>query len=74
MSDDRKLFATHGLHFNGLGKDKLSKQIVSPTYTIIDQKKDYPTIFSLNSDQSQSDTLHQGNIVYILSTRTNNTP
>jgi len=30
MSSDRKLFTNHGLHLNGLGKEVLSKQIVSP--------------------------------------------
>jgi hypothetical protein len=40
VSNDRKLFTNHGLHLNGLGKEVLSKQIVSLTYAILDQKKD----------------------------------
>jgi hypothetical protein len=32
ISDDRKLLTTHGLHLNGLSKDKLPKQIVSLIY------------------------------------------
>ena len=32
MSSDRKLFTNHGLHLNGLGKEVLSKQIVSHTH------------------------------------------
>jgi hypothetical protein len=73
ISDDRKLFTTQGLHLNGLGKDKLAKQIVSLTYTILDQKKDPTIILSWNSDQSHSDTLHQGNVNRV-STRTKKTP
>jgi hypothetical protein len=73
ISDDRKLCTTHGLHLDGLGKGKLSKQIVSLTYTILAQKKDPPIILSWNSDQSHSDTLHQGNVNRV-STRTKKTP
>ena len=43
MSTDRKLFTNHGLHLNGLGKEVLSKKIVSLTYAILDQKKDPPS-------------------------------
>jgi len=37
MSSDRKLFTNHGLRLNGLGKEVLSKQIVSHTYAMLDQ-------------------------------------
>ena len=43
-STDRKLFTNHALHLNGLRKEVLSKQIVSFTYAIPDQKKDPPPI------------------------------
>jgi len=39
MSSDRKLFTNRGLHCNDLGKEVLSKQIVSHIYAILDQKK-----------------------------------
>jgi len=47
MSTDRKLFINHGLHLNGLGKEVLSKQTVSLTYAILDQKKDPPSNLKL---------------------------
>jgi len=47
MSTDRKLFTNHGLHLNGLGKEVVSKQIVSLTYAILDQKKDTPSNLKL---------------------------
>jgi hypothetical protein len=74
ISDDENLFTTHGLHLNGLGKDKLSKQIVSLTYKILDQKKNPPITLSWNTDQSHPDTLHQGNGTNRVSTRTKKTP
>ena len=39
MGSGRKLFTNHGLHLNGLGKEVLSKQIVSHTYALLDQKR-----------------------------------
>ena len=55
MSTDIKLFTNHGLHLNGLGKEVLSKQIVSLTYAILDQKKKDPPIFlSWSSDLSHT--------------------
>ena len=74
MSTDRKLFTNHGLHLNGLGKELLSKQIVSLTYAILDQKKDPPIILSWNSDLSHTDTLHQESVIIRTSTRTKKTP
>ena len=74
MSTDRKLFTNHGLHFNGLGNVVLSKQIVSLTYAILDQKKDPLIILSWNSDLSHTDTLHQESVKIRTSTRTKETP
>ena len=73
MSSDRKLFTNHGLHLNGLGKEVLSKQIVSHTYAMLDQKKNPPVILSFNSDLSHTDTLHHGR-VNRTSTRIKKTP
>ena len=36
MGSGRKLFTNHGLHLNGLGKEVLSKQIVSHAYALLD--------------------------------------
>jgi hypothetical protein len=54
VSTDRKLFTTHGLHLNGLGKEMLSKQIVSLTYAILDQKKDPLILLRWDSDASHT--------------------
>ena len=48
MGSGRKLFTNHGLHLNGLGKEVLSKQTVSHTYALLDQKKDPPNNLKLN--------------------------
>jgi hypothetical protein len=74
MVSDRKLFTNHGLHLNELGKEVLSKQIVSHTYAILDQKKDPPVSLSWNSELSYTDTLHQGRVINRTSTRTKKTP
>jgi hypothetical protein len=74
MVSDRKLFTNHGLHLNGLGKEMLSKQRVSLTYAILDQKKDPPIILSWNSDISHTDTLRQGRIINRTYTRTKKSP
>jgi len=74
MSTDRKLFTNHGLHLNGLGKEVVSKQIVSLTYAILDQKKDPPVILSWNSDLRHTDTLHKESVTIRTSTRTKKTP
>jgi len=74
MSTDRKLSTNHGLHLNGLGKELLSKQIVSLVYAILDQKKDPPIILSWNSDLSHTDTLHQQSVIIRTSTITKKTP
>ena len=74
MSTNRKLFTNHGLHLNGLGKEVLSKQIVSLTYAILDQKKDLPIFLSWNSDLSHTDTLHQESVIVRTSARTTKTP
>jgi hypothetical protein len=74
MVSDGRLFTNHDLHLNGLGKEVLSKQIVSLTYAILDQKKDPAIILSWNSDISYTDTLHQGRIINRTSTRTKQAP
>ena len=74
MSTDRKHFTNHGLHLNGLGKEVLSKQIVSLMYAILDQKKDPQIFLSSNSDLSQTGTLHQESVIIRTSTRTKMTP
>ena len=74
MTSDRKLFTNHGLHLNGLGMEVLSKQIISLTYTILDQKKDHPITLCWNLDLIHTDTLHQGRVINRTSTRTKNTP
>jgi len=74
MSTDRKLFTNYGLHLNGLGKEVLSKQIVSLTYAVLNQKKDPPVILGWNTDLSHTDTLHQENVIIRTSTRTKKTP
>ena len=70
IGSGRKLFTNHGLHLNGLGKEMLSKQIVSHTYALLDQEKDPPVILSWNSDLRSTDTLHQGKVTNRASTRT----
>jgi hypothetical protein len=47
ISSDGKPFTNHGLHLNGLGKEVLSKQIVSHTYAILGHKKDPPNNLKL---------------------------
>jgi len=74
MVSDRKLFTNHGLHLNGLGKEVLSKQIVSHTYAVLDQKKDPQIILSWNSDLSYTDTQHQGRVINRTPTRIKKTP
>ena len=69
MSSNRKLFTSHGLHLNGLGKEVLPKQIVSHIYAMLDQKKDPLIILSWNSYLSYTDTLHQGRVINRTSTR-----
>jgi len=72
-TSDRNHFTKHGLHLNGLGKEVLSKQIVSHIYAIQDQKKDPPIIPGWNPDLSHTDTLHQGRVINRTSTRTKKT-
>ena len=74
MGSGRKLFTNHGLHLNGLGKEVQSKQIVSHTYALLDQKKDPSIIFSWNSDLRSTVTLHQGKVTNRASTRTKKIP
>ena len=74
LSNVKKLFTNHGLHLNGLGMEVLSKQIISLTYTILDQKKDHPITLCWNLDLIHTDTLHQGRVINRTSTRTKNTP
>jgi len=78
MSTDRKLFTNHVtnhvLHLTVLGKELLSKQTVSLTYAILDQKNDPPIFLSLNSDLCHTDTLHQESVIIRISTRTKKTP
>jgi hypothetical protein len=74
MTNDRNHFTKHGLHFKGLGKEVLAKQIVSHIYAIQDQKKDLPIILGWNPDPSHTDTLHQGRVTNRTSTRTRKTP
>ena len=70
MGSGRKLFTNQGPHLNGLEKEVLSKQIVSHTYALLDQKKEPPRILSWNSDLRSTDTLHQGKVTNRASTRT----
>jgi hypothetical protein len=44
MPNIRNLFTNHGLHLNGQGKEKLSNQIVSHIYLILDQILGSPLI------------------------------
>ena len=74
LSNDRKLFTNHGLHLNGLGKEVLSKQMVSLTYAVPDRKKDPQIVLRWNSDLGYTDTLHQGRVTNRTSTRTKKTP
>jgi len=74
MSSARKLFTNHGLHLNGLGKEVLSKQIVSQVYAMLDQKRDPLIILNWNSDLSYTDTPHQGRVINRTSTRIKKTP
>jgi hypothetical protein len=74
MTSDRNHFTKHDLHLNSLGKEVLSKQIVSHIYAIQDQKKDPPIILGWNADVSHTDTLHQRIIIYRTSTKTKKTP
>ena len=74
MTNDRNHVTKHGLHLNSLGKEVLSKQIVSHIYAIHDHKKDPPIIQGWNPDLSHTDTLHQGRVINRTSTRTKKTP
>ena len=74
MGSGRKLFTNHDLHLNGLGKEVLSKQIVSHTVCIARLKKGPPIILSWNSDLRSTDTLHQGKVTNRASTRTKKIP
>ena len=74
MGSGRKIFTNHGLHLNGLGKEVLSKQIVSHTVCIARLTPTPPIILSWNSDLRSTDTLHQGKVTNRASTRTKKIP
>jgi hypothetical protein len=74
ITSDRNHFTKHGLHLNSLGKEVLSKQIVSYIYAMQDQKKDPPLILSWNPDLRHTDTLQQGGVINRTSTRTKKIP
>jgi hypothetical protein len=44
VHQSRQFFTKHGLHLNGIGKELLSKQIVSSMYPILTAKVDPPVI------------------------------
>jgi len=75
---DCPVFAVNERHVclfpNGLGKEVLSKQIVSLTYTILDQKQNPPIFLSWNSDLSHTDTLDQESVIIRTSSRTRKPP
>jgi hypothetical protein len=74
MSSDGKLFTNHGLHLNGLGKEVLSKQIVSPHIYSTRSEAGPPVILSWNPDLSYTYSLHQRKVANRTSTRTNKSP
>jgi hypothetical protein len=63
ITSDRNHFTKHGFHLNGVGKEVLSKQIVSHIYAIKDQEKNPPIIFGWNSGVSNLNSLHQGSVI-----------
>ena len=74
MGSGRKLFTNHGLHLNGLGKEELSKQIVSHTYALLDQKKDPPNNLKLNLRSEINRYTASGKVTNRTSTRTKKIP
>ena len=64
IGTDRKLFTNHGLHLSGLGKEVLSKKIVSLTYAILDQKMNPPLFLIWNSDVSHTISLQEDTKTY----------
>jgi len=57
--NDQSILEFQFQHLNGLGKDKLAKQLVSLTYKILHQKKVPPITLSWISDQGHSDSQNQ---------------
>jgi lysophospholipase L1-like esterase len=51
MPNVRNLFTNHRLHLNGQGKEKLSNQIVSHIYSILDQNLGSPIIPKWEKEQ-----------------------
>jgi hypothetical protein len=52
----RNLFTNHGLHLSGQGKERLSNQIVSHIYSILEQKTDSPVALKWKEEQKLEDT------------------
>jgi hypothetical protein len=52
----RNLFTNHGLHLNDKGKERLSNQIVSHIYSILEQKTDSPIHLKWKEEQKLEDT------------------
>ena len=44
MCSERQFFTNHGLHLNGLGKEVMAKELVSLTYSLLNQKKNPPIV------------------------------
>ena len=57
-----------------IGREVLSKQIVSHTYAMLNLKKDPPIILHWNPDLRSTNTLHQGKVTNRASTRTEKIP
>ena len=76
MSSDWKLFTNHGLQLIGLGKEVLSKQIVSHThiYSTRPEKGPPPLMLNWNSNRSYTDSLHQRRVANRTSSRTKKNP
>jgi hypothetical protein len=54
VDQSRQFFTKHGLHLNGIGKELLSKQIVSLMYSILTAKAHPPIMLDWHEEQCSS--------------------
>ena len=56
MCSERKFFTKHGLHLNGLGKEVMAKQLISHTFTLLNQKENPIIVLGWNAVNTLTDT------------------
>ena len=56
INSNRELFTLYGLHLNRLGKEMISKQIVSQTYTLLGKKSKNPNQLGMENYLTEGTT------------------